>query len=240
MPLQAYGLGDILFTISIARKWHQDGYQILWGINPIYLGIAKHFPWITFVDYDLLNIDYSSQETTTRGNATIVPLRWAREILQAPLQDVQRAKYDLVNIPWENWKDGFLCFRDLQAEYNLFYKVLDLDLGEKYNLVSEHYQTGGKQRSPLVIDNGLRNVYLTFYQGYTLIDWLTVIENATTIHAVSSSSIYLFELYETQAQEVHLYPRKPEEMDHEHYQYLLNKKYIFTNKKTKNGSIQIY
>lgn len=227
MPLQAFGLGDIIFCMSIANRWYSEGYHVVWGVEPIYLPIAKHFPRIVFVDKKLLNIDYDATYTKTIGNATIVPIRWSDMIQRVPYRYVMRAKYDMLNLDWRDWKKGFWCDRDHDAENKLYYDVLGLADGEEYNLISQQYQTGGRLTAPIPTPNGRRNVEMKFIDGYTLFDWLKVMQKATQIHAVASSNVYLFELYEMAAKEIHLYPRIPVEPTHDNYQYLLTKKYTY-------------
>jgi len=227
IPLQSYGLGDIIFCMSIINKWINDGCHVIWSVEPVYLPIAKHFPWIILIDKNLLNINYNIKETVTTGNAKIIPLRWSNDIQKVSYDFVMSSKYDMMDLNWKEWKKGFSCNRDYESEHKLYFDVLGLQLNEKYNLISEHYQTAGKIHSPLHVDNGLKNVQMKFINGFTMFDWLTVMQNATTIHAVASSNIYLFELYEMDAKEIHLYPRKPEENNHDHYKYLLTKKYQY-------------
>ncbi len=236
MPLQAFGLGDIIFCMAMATKWYGDGYHVIWGVDEVYLPIAKHFPKVVFIDKNMLNIDYDIKEIKTIGNATIIPIRWSDTIQKVPYKWVMRAKYDMLGLNWQNWKNGFWCDRDYDNERKLFYEVLGLKDGEEYNLISEHFQTGGRMQRKIEMDNGLRNVYMSFIEGFTLFDWLRVMQHATYIHAVASSCIYLFELYEMCAKAIHLYVRVPMEWNHEYYQYLLTKKYVLHDARAEVGS----
>ncbi len=225
--LQAFGLGDIIFCISIAMTWIAKGYHVIWGIDPVYNAIAKHFPKIVFIDKSLLAADYDCKEITTVGNTTIMPLRWSDAIQKVPYRQVMRAKYDMLGMDWVKWKDNYWCDRDIDSELHLYYNVLGLKDGEEYNLISSQFTTGGARSRDINVSNGLKNIELKMTNGFTLIDWLHVIQNATYIHAVASSNIYLFELYELAAKEVHLYPRWPLERNHDNYQYILKKNYIY-------------
>ena len=62
--------------------------------------------------------------------------------------------------------------------------------------------------------------------GFTMLDWRKVIENAKTIHTVGTSINIIIEVMDTMATEYHLYARKPIEHDCNHYNYLFNKGYI--------------
>jgi hypothetical protein len=226
-PLQAFGLGDILFCQHIARQWLKTGAKIIWGVDSYYVNIGKHFPDIIFIDKKHLAIDYNIKHIASVGNIQIIPLRWANEILELPYKDCMKAKYMLMGLDWQDW-NKFSWLPDKEAESKLYYEVLQLKENEQYNFISHLFRGDQSGMSAISVDNGLRNVYLTPMSEFTLIDWSMVIMRATNIHAVGSAINYLMEMLPLNAKEVHLYPRKPEEKDFRNYDYILRQhKYIF-------------
>jgi len=218
---QFFGAGDIIFCQSIANRLVEDGYKVLWPVTDIYAPLAKHFPNITMIDKKLLNIDYMRRDEYEYNGCLVIPLRFSDSIMQVPYLDCMKSKYMLMGQDWEEWKENCIIKRDYDAECELFFDVLGLKVGEKYNLISEQFGTGGTRTTSIMVDNGLRNVDMKFIEGYTLIDWLKVMEHATNIHVVSSSNIYLFELFPTIQGEINIYIRKPIEQNHDLYKYLL-------------------
>jgi hypothetical protein len=73
----------------------------------------------------------------------------------------------------------------------------------------------------------MKKIDLSFINGYTLFDWSKVIENATEIHTVDTSVIYLVEKLTTKSK-LYLYPRHPEHTE-KCLSDMLNKNWIYVN-----------
>lgn len=220
---QPFGVGDVLFCMSIANDFVYNGYRVVWPVESWISPIAKHFPWLTVIDKSMVNIDINRRDDYVTSGCRVVPLRFADSICKVPYTDCMKSKYMLFDKDWTTWKDKFDCQRDEVAEQAVYSEVCGLAKGEKYNLICDRFGSNGRFKVPITPVNGLRNVYMKMTTEYTLIDWLTVIENATEIHAVSSSNIYLFELFDMKAMEIHLYVRRPIENNHSYYNYILSK-----------------
>ncbi len=219
---------NILFVQSIANRFVKEGYKVLWPVMDIYAPLAKHFPNVTMVDKALVNIDYSRTDFYEFNGCRVLPLRFADSLTKVPYTLCMAAKYLLMGQEWETWKDDCEIVRDTKNEDFLYYETLGLKDGEKYNLISEQFSTGGLRKVEIQSpDNGLRNVYMNFIPTFTAIDWLKVMQNATEIFAISSSCIYLFELFPMKAERINLFIRRPQEQNHNNYSYILTKdKYI--------------
>ena len=217
-----FGAGDILFVQSIANRFVKQGYKVLWPVTSVYEPLAKHFPNVTMVDKSFVNIDYNRTDAYELNGCRVIPLRFADSICKVPYTSCMMSKYLLMGQDWQTWKDDCVIVRDMPAENRLI-ELLGLNDGEPYNLISEQFTTGGARNIFITPpNNGYKNVYMKFIEGYTLIDWVTVMQNAATIHAVASSNIYVFELFPPNAI-VNLYIRRPQENNHDNYSYLLTK-----------------
>jgi len=226
---QPFGMGDIVFIQSIANDFVDEGYKLIMPVEDIYASLNKHFPNVTIVDRNFIAIDYNNRNDYVLNGVRVIPMRFSDSICGVPYTACMKSKYFLLQKDWTKWKDNCKIVRDTNAENKLFYDVLKLNDGEPYNLISQQFTTGGARTLPITVNNGLRNVELSFVNGFTHIDWLKVYQNATNIHAVSSSNIYLFELFDLSAKEVHLYIRRPHEKNHDNYKYILTKNYILHN-----------
>jgi len=72
------------------------------------------------------------------------------------------------------------------------------------------------------------DISMTIIDGYSLFDWATILQNASAIHTVNTSIIYLLEMLDLKAPEVHLYQRSIPGQTFAGIDYLLTKhKYIF-------------
>jgi len=220
---QFAGAGDIIFCNSIANNFIDQGYNVIWPVDAIYAPLAKHFTNIAMVDKALININYALPMDFNVSGTRIIPLRYSDFLCRVQYTDCMKSKYIFFDWNWQDWKKNTRITRFVEREVSLFQDVLSLKIGEKYNLICEQFTNGGKNTLPIEVNNGLRNVKMEFVPGYTLIDWLMVMQNATTIHAVSSSNIYLFELYPMKADRIHLHIRRPYEQNHNNYSYILEK-----------------
>lgn len=228
---QPRGLGDIIFCMKIAQDLVDEGHKVIWPVVPEYVGIGKHFPEITFIDWRLLNINYENKKQHDHFGSIVIPMRFADSICKVPYKDCMKSKYMLVDKDWRIW-DQLSFKRDPEAEISLEEIILKkngIKKGDKYNLVNVNFRTDMTGIVNPEINNHLPCIYMTPEPGFTMIDWSTIIERAEIIHTVGTSINYLLELLTLQAQEVHLYVRRPDEVDFSNYDYILTEKvnYIF-------------
>jgi hypothetical protein len=212
-------LGDIIFCEPIAKMYYEKGYKIIWPVISSYCNVNKHFPYVTFVNKSLLNIDFEISKFYSVDDALVIPLRHSDHIMRVPFSQCMASKYMMWDLPLETWTTT-KWIRDDQSEKELFYDVLKLKDGDKYNLISENFSKG-KVQIPVLPG---KNVYLEKISNYTLIDWSMVMEKASSIHMVGSAINYVLEFLNTN--ECHLYPRKPMESNFSNYDYLFKKPYI--------------
>lgn len=218
-PLQYFGIGDVMFSISIARQWIAEGHTVIWGVMRQYVDdLNRAYPDITFVDYKTLPIDYNGQDEHDQylpdGNFyRVVPLRWSVEICKVAYRDCMKSKYQMFGLDWQNWKDNAMFTRDREREQQLY----DLVVKEKpYKVINRFFRstnTGKVQIPAQGIEMPL--------QGYSLFDWAKVLEEADEIHTVSTSIIYMLELLQLNAKKVYIYKRFPDEKNHDNYSYIL-------------------
>ena len=106
------------------------------------------------------------------------------------------------------------------------FELHNITKDSKFNLISRKF--GGGSFDEINVDvpdpnNGLNTIFIKRMEGFSLFDWAALMAAATNIYMVASSNIYLLEMMELRAQEIHLYPRLPRETDHRNYQYILQR-----------------
>lgn len=221
---QFQGLGDILFAMPMINDWIKEGHKIIWPVVPEYVALNKHFPLVTFIDMNLMKIDHAIKHEYETGGFKVIPLRWADQIIKTPYRFVMKAKYEMYHKDYRRWRE-LSWIRDMDAENKLF-KQLGLVEGEKYNLVNHNFRTDKTGSVKIEINNGHKTIQMKAIDGYTLLDWGKVLENATEIHTPGTSINYILEVLNIKA-EMHLYVRRPEEKDFSLYDYLLTKRYHY-------------
>lgn len=216
------GIGDILFIIPIIKELNDEGYNITWPINPDFLNIQKNFKYINFVDKNTFNIDYDITEIIDVDEFTILPVRFSNNLLGNgnPITCLPD-KYKFFDVDLNKWRN-LKWDRDYSMENKLYYDVLGLSDDEEYNLINDTYSMN--QKITINYDNNIKNINCNLIDGFNLLDWYKVIENATNIYTVGTSIIFLIEVIPTnKLKNYFLYPRKPIESNCDNYNYLLNK-----------------
>lgn len=228
---QPFGIGDVIFSMGIANEFLREGHLVVWPVlSKFYDSLKRAYPQINFEGiaaiapdrpyYNLLNV----KKREVEGNKLVVPIRWSNSVMQVPYKDVMRSKYDMYGLDWKIWKKDAMWQRYYYSE-KLLMDFLGIQPGEKYNLINKRF--GGDQREiEINVDNGLRNIYMYDATGFSLFDWSMTIENATTLHLVSSSTLYMTEVLDLKCTENHIYTRVPVEKNLDYVSYLFTKDYI--------------
>lgn len=227
---QYFGIGDVIFSMQIARNLQKQGYKICWPVLPDYVEqLNRAYPDITFIDMWLTQPKFmEGKELVTRGSTYYVPLRWTYELMKVPFKDCMRSKYDFMHMDWETWRDARYA-RDRDKEAVLM-KELGIEKGEPYTLVNRMFRSDNKGKAAFEQPKGGNIVEMTMRPNFSIFDWSLILENANEIHTVSTSIIYLLEMLDLKAEKVYVYLRKPQETSHQNYQQLMTRhvdKYIF-------------
>jgi hypothetical protein len=225
--LQPFGLGDLIFAQGIAHHYMKAGMRAYWPVVDQYIHhIRRAYPLIEWLPenfhitprlYEVEQVKYDLL------HSLVAPIRWSNTFQQVEYKDVMRAKYDMYGLDWTKWTESAQWVRDMFKEDDLM-GITGADSGTPYNLISENWgMAKGLNRVPVDVKNGLRNIYITQLEGFSLFDWAKVMQNAEQIHFVSSSNIFLLELLEVKASEIHIYQRLPDQPHHRNYDYILRR-----------------
>jgi len=217
-------LGDAIWAQTLIREL-SNGKPIIWGIESQFVeGLQRAYPDIFWIDVKSLNSDYQQfMLDVIIGGVRVIPIGHSNTIMKVPYKQVMKAKYDMYELDWKKWKNT-MYERDMEREEKL-YKELGLEYGEKYNLVNTSFRSDGSGKVDINIDNSYKTIEMKNIKPYSLFDWSYVIENATEIHTVSTSILFLLELLDLKAETPHLYCRKPEEHNFQNVDYIFSKPY---------------
>jgi hypothetical protein len=216
---QKVGLGDILFSIPIAFELLKDYKEVIWPVSPPYLWLRDYFPNISFVsseDYDWLH-DFGDELYRSspqqhelnsiphpehlEDDLKIINLRYANVDHRSETCMVD--KYKLLGLDVSLWKSLFWK-RDIKKEAELYKKLNPSDV--PYNLINRNSEYPPK-KGTITVDNDMLNVDMEIIEGYTLLDWGLLIENAANIHTVSTALNYVVEAIGNKKQGWFVYPR---------------------------------
>lgn len=235
---QFLGLGDILFLVPLARHYMAKGHDIIWPVADEYQqDLKRHFPDIQFVRKSTFPMDYEARKPYMHrwqyGVYKVLPFRW--NLCNTPdCSDCMTGKYTMVGEDWKMWR-GLKWERSLNKEFEFSVELGctnedELNDFKEYELHAQSFgcevSTNGK-KTRATGNTGLPRIAVHSVKGYSLLDWSLIFENATIIHAVSSSTLYMLETLNLKAKEIHLYGRDNGLKDIEYIKRLLTKDYIF-------------
>jgi len=226
LPLQAFGIGDIIFSMTLIKRI-ANGNPIVWGVMPHFVeGLNRAYPDVTFVDWTKLGIDYNTKQHkeiyhAEYGKCVIIPIRWADSIMKVGYEQWMRSKYDMYGMDYRDWKELAWWVRDEAKESKLSKLV-----GNGNTLVNDTFGSDCKLKSNVpTFPNATK---MKVIDGYSLFDWAGVMQSAKHIHSVNTSIIYLLDQLELNATSVNLYQRAIKSQTHKGVDYLINKhNYIY-------------
>lgn len=217
-PLQAFGIGDIIFCNTLVRKL-AAGDKILWGCEGHFAdGLNRAYGDITFIDKSMMNIDYNRRDDYILNGVRVLPLRWSDVNAGVPYDRCMSQKYLNYGVDYNTWTDQAMWNRDKEKEVELM-RVLGIEEGMDFTLVNRFFGSNSQLVAPIKE----KGIEMCTVEGFSLFDWSGIIERASAIHVVSSSIIYLTELLNLKAPAVHLYRRAPIESDFRNVEYLLKR-----------------
>lgn len=224
---QFLGLGDILFLVPLVRKWLSEGHDVIWPVADEYFDLKDYFPDIQFVKKSEFQMNYSNRTDFMHrwqyGVYQVKSLRWN---LSRSYQESMTTKYTMYGEDYNMWRE-LRWERNYEKEKELKEKM---GAKGKYCLVCNEFGNitdGGQDYRKLVVPADGKYIFLRRVPGYSMLDWAGIIEDATEIHAVSSSTLYMFEVLNLKAKEINLYSRKMGKLDFQIVERLLTKRYIF-------------
>lgn len=211
---QPAGLGDILYTLKIAKSMVDKGFQVIWPVIKEYSFISRYIRDnnITFID----ETAWFPYKSIYQHGAPVQP---TKDFIFLPLQTADRlypnisiieSKYALAGLTHDNWQDSVRIRRNAGKEGELFYEALSLSDGEEYIFVNSLY--GSPPNS--VNLQGIRHpddnrvINLSYLEGFNPFDWSKVIEEASAIYTVDTCFVSIIEKLAIKTDVLHMYSRR--------------------------------
>lgn len=195
--LQTRGLGDIVIALPIAKHYHDAGYHVHWPILDTWLNqFEEYVPWVKWIpipqDHGPFFYDVPLARLKNLKCDEIIPLYQALsghvEFTQEPhFQHVKfdQCKYLRANVPFLNkWKLNECITRNLNKEQELKQKVL----ADTSNYVVAHLEGSSAKTTfdTSIIPSDWQIVEIRPIDGFSIWDWITVIDEAQSIICIDS------------------------------------------------------
>lgn len=209
---QPQGIGDILFIQKIVKKYCQDGFNVICPVKNEHKIVrncvtteSARYPLISGKSTLLENFEFardyifliSACETHFGDSLFARPLDAGDFVFlglgpsykRFPDDGVMQSKYRLAGIDPSDWQDFVTINRNSKSENSLL-KLLGLDKDRKYTLINE-YSSNGR----LEIKDPGDAIYMRQIKGYTLFDWIPVLEGCSRLVTVDTSLVLLAEVF---------------------------------------------
>lgn len=189
---QPAGLGDIFFCLKIARTIAKENI-VYWPVIPPFSWLKDYLIFDNIIWEDISNPDYTLELQTAARLYPTIP--------------IMAAKYEMVNMSFDDWKDHFIFKRNIEKENELFNLIVTK---EPYCLVSENFGTAGTQTRYVPFHEEMVNFKVFISDKYNPFDWCKIIENASELRFVDTSFTYIIETLNLKAEKIKLYSRHRE------------------------------
>jgi hypothetical protein len=214
---QPFGVGDILFLSPLVAQLEVE--QAIWPV-------IDHYYWIKdYIEIDNLTfIKQSEFKITNYINYTEIPFQHAHSLIPES-GDCMQAKYMLLNADPELWRT--ISFNRNREKENKLKQHLNILSDDKFIFINNNF--AGPEynyRVDIKLQTNLKIVYQEYIDGFTLLDWCGVLEQAEEIHTVSTALFFVIETLNLENTQLHLYPRKPLDKDLSPIKTLINPKWI--------------
>lgn len=224
---QPFGIGDIIFTQSLVNDFIHEGYDIIWPVaNHTVTWLLLAYPKIQFIPESLIRPEsIQVQADCEKDGMRVLPIRYAEYLMGRPYKMHMVSKYELYGKNWRAWSIYGMPQRNITRE-NELKKELGITNGMKYNFVQTKFGNKGQHRIHISPTNDYPNIEMRHNDGYSFFDYCGVIEGAEQIHSVSSGTLYLYELLDLKAKEIHIFNRTPVEKNLDFVRFIFTKDYI--------------
>ncbi len=188
--IQPGRIGDILIVLPIAKYYHNLGYKVIWPIVSEYVSLFDYMNYVEIVDIGPgLSNSYqrSQEELKKRDIFEVIDLgigfgkneeEWEKSGLS-----FDEWKYKEAGVPFEE-RFNLVINRNFHKELDL-QKKLDLMYKDDFSIT---HSVGSKGRVDFVAENAIE---IENIPGFTVFDWIGIIEKARHVYCVDSCIAHL-------------------------------------------------
>lgn len=187
--IQPGRIGDIIIVLPIAKWYFDRGYRVVWPVISEYLPLFEYVPYVEAVDIGPNSGSYkkSRQILEERGITEVIDLgigfgRNESDWVKSKLS-FDEWKYHEAKVPFKE-RFNLHIIRNLQKEMHFQHKL------NIYNQ-EDYIVTHSKCSNGEVMDWGKEGIEICPVDGFTLFDWIGIIERAKWVYCCDSSVAHL-------------------------------------------------
>jgi hypothetical protein len=215
---QPQGTGDIIFIQKIIHHYKSLGYKIVFPLYPYFIWLKEYLAQ-DLVEFPMLGADRTIQEPFENSDRFFYLMGSTYALFRKPVhavdfvylscgpatmerEEMMTAKYSVAEVSYDNWQNYVNIKRNYEKENRLFYEVLGLRDGVEYTLINESSSSEKLDIAPVG-----NSVYMKQIEGYTVFDWITVIEKCSRLITIDTSVPIIAEVYMPNTVPCHLINR---------------------------------
>jgi hypothetical protein len=204
---QPQGIGDIIFIQKIVHQYKKLGYKIVFPLFEYYSWIIPYLEQKN-ISFPLINNDRTLKGTFEFSDQFYYLMGSTNAVFRKPIisedfiylscgpstterNHMMTGKYAAADVDYQNWQDYVKINRNSEKENNLFYNILDLKDDSVYTLINKSCSSHNIDVPPV---NG-KTIYMQELEGYSVFDWIKVIEKCSRLITVDTSVPILAEVY---------------------------------------------
>ena len=195
--IQSRGLGDIIIALPIAREYTRRGYEVYWPVcEPFYQQMVRAAPWVRWMSVPVDEYGAFFYENPHRQLSAIGVTEelWLYQYLSSHPDRTNRShfaqfkfdqyKYAQAEVPFAlKWELAECIERDPAAEDRLY---SDLVKGDRYMVYQAHASDMSYDIDLSIVDEGVQCIELKELPGYSVFDWLKILEGAESMILIDS------------------------------------------------------
>lgn len=202
---QCSGGGDCLFLLKLARKFYNEGYQIVWPVVFEYANFQEYIPWITWVSWqdqdhklthkdklpDYVDFPYKDRYDPYAPNFISEEFVYINGFLNPNGSPVMAFKYSNLGLSYDGWQESVIWDRNIEKEDKLFEL---LGSPEDFVFVNRNYQARPCvlyfDRIPNNFETYAKKVVeLRIIPGYSIFEWAAIAARSSGIYSIDRKSV---------------------------------------------------
>jgi hypothetical protein len=216
---QPQGVGDIVFIQKIVHHYKNLGYKIVFPLFEFYSWMIPYLK-TPRVSFPLMNNDRSLKDEFAFSDQFYYLMGSTDALFRKPViadnfiylscgpstterDQMMTGKYSAADVDYQNWQSYVKLNRNEDKENKLFYDLLGLKDDTEYTLINQSCSSHNIDIGP--VSNN--SIYMTELPGYTVFDWLKVLEKCSRLITVDTSVPILAEVYLPKTTPCHLINR---------------------------------
>jgi hypothetical protein len=204
---QPQGVGDIVFIQKIVHHYRKLGYKIVFPLFEFYSWIIPYLQGPN-ISFPLINNDRTLKDSFEFSEQFYYLMGSTNALFRKPVisdefiylscgpstterNDMMVGKYSAADVDHQDWQKYVKLNRNTDKENNLFYNILDLKDDTEYTLINQNCSSHYIDIPPPLG----KTIYMTELEGYSVFDWIKVIEKCSRLITVDTSVPILAEVY---------------------------------------------